>query len=343
MHGLNDLKPEFRLTEKNIECPVRGCATTVVRPRRGDDLRSSTFACQACGVFISPSTFEYEDENDNLLWKESHDSKLLSAIKASKAEVKRLTRERSEDAVSWNVFRCFHRSGRIGEMLRHFDGSVDSSNIETIFWSYSDTQKAPWSPLLEARVMFGEAPSVDQAALGKRVSEPDLAFVTRDHLIFVEAKFGSGNATSGNLKQVERRIENPKGYIVGADGWYDNIFESGYTSVVKDQKYELMRFWLLGSWIAKKLNRKFLLVNLVRKEYEQKIEEDFGKHIRQSDQRRFARWAWESLGPLLRGDDNRESKQLHEYLAQKTIGFRQFKNQEMASPICAFQMSEVDK
>jgi hypothetical protein len=306
-------------------------------------LRSRQFFCEACNIYISPSTFEYEDEKDNLLWNDPDDSSLLAAVKASKAEVQRLTRERSEDAVSWNVFRYFHRTGRLSEILRHLVGGIEPSSVETVFWSYSDILKAPWSPLLEARVMFGESPSLDQAALGKKVSEPDLAFVTDDHLIFVEAKFGSGNATSGNVRQVERRVRTPKAYIVGADGWYSDVFVSDYATIVRDQKYELMRFWLLGSWIAKRIERKFLLVNLVRKEAEKQIEEDFGKHIRQSDQRRFARWTWESLGPLLRGYDNRESKQLHEYMAQKTIGFRQFKDREMASPIRAFLMTEAEK
>lgn len=339
MFGLADLKPEFRMTGIDIQCPVRGCDSIVTRARKGDVLRSRQFFCEKCNIFISPSTFEYKDEKDNLLWNDADDSSLLAALKANKAEVKRLTRERSEDAVSWNVFRYFHRSGRICEMLRHFDGGVEPSSVETVFWSYSDIIKAPWSPLLEARVMFGESPSLDQAALGKKVSEPDMAFVTDDHLIFVEAKFGSGNATSGNVKQVERRVRTPKAYIVGADGWYDDAFVSDYATVVRDQRYELMRFWLLGSWIAKRIEKKFLLVNLVRKKAEKQIETNFGRHILQSKERRFVRWTWESLEPLLKSADDEASKRLHQYMIQKTIGFREFKDREMASPIRAFSTS----
>lgn len=191
--------------------------------------------------------------------------------------------------------------------------------------------------------MFGESPSLDQAALGKKVSEPDLAFVTDDHLIFVEAKFGSGNATSGNVRQVERRIKTPKAYIVGADGWYADVFVSDYATIVRDQKYELMRFWLLGSWIAKRLEKRFLLVNLVRAGAEKRIAVDFGRHIKQSDERRFVRWTWESLEPLLKASDDEASKRLYEYMVQKTIGFREFRDREMASPIRAFSMSTTGK
>lgn len=343
MFLLADLKPQFRMTGMEIECPVQGCDSMVTRPRKGDVLRSCQFLCNKCEIYISPSTFEYKDEKDNLLWNEADDSCLLAAVKASKAEVQRLARERSEDAVSWNVFRYFHRSGRLREMLRHFVRGTEPLNIETVFWSYSDILRAPWSPLLESRVIFGEAPNSDIAALGKRVSEPDLAFITDDHLIFVEAKFGSGNATSGKPEMVRRRIENPKNYLLGANCWYDEVFVSDYSTVVRDQKYELMRFWLLGSWIAKRLEKKFLLVNLVRKATETQIETDFGRHISQSDERRFVRWAWESLEPLLKSSDDEASKRLHEYMIQKTIGFCEFKDREMASPIRAFSMSVTGK
>jgi hypothetical protein len=253
----------------------------------------------------------YEHEKDNLLWNEAEDFDLLSAVKASKAEVNRLTRERSEDAVSWNVFRCFHRLGHICEMLHQFDSGITTQNVETIFWLYSDTQKAPWSPLLNVRVMFGEARQLGQADTGKRVSEPDLAFVTDKHLVFVEAKFGSGNATSGNPNEVERRVENPKNYILGGNRWYDDVSVSEYDNVVRDQKYELLRFWLLGSWIAQRLEKKFLLVNLVRNEAEKQIEQEFGQHIKQSEGQLFARWTWESLGPLLQESGNGAARRLH--------------------------------
>ena len=340
MYGLADLKPEFRMSNTEIECPVRGCDSTTTRPRRGDNLRSRQFNCQKCGIFISPSTFEYESEQDNILWNELGDSELLSAVKASKAEVHRLTRERSEDAVSWNVVRYFHRSGRICDMLRHLDCGIKVSGIETILWSYSDTQKAPWPSLLDARVKFGETSTLALAALGHQVSEPDVAFVTDVHLIFIEAKFGSDNATSGKPEEVKRRVENPKQYVSGAEGWYEDVFESDYATVVRDQKYELMRFWLLGSWIANRMGRKFLLVNLVRSEFEKEIETEFGQHIKQSSERRFARWTWESLGPLLQRIDDEGARRLHEYMIQKTIGFNEFKKHEVASPLKAFSMTD---
>lgn len=45
-----------------------------------------------------------------------------------------------------------------------------------------------------------------------------------------------------------------------------------YKTIVSDKKYELMRFWILGSWIAKNLNLKFELINLVLEKREASIE-----------------------------------------------------------------------
>lgn len=338
MYGLAELKLEFRMTTTEIECPVRGCAKTVVRPRKGDRLRSNQFSCRDCGIFISPSTFEYTEEGHNLLWTEQEDADLLNAVKASKAEVERLTRERSEDAVSWNVFRYFHRMGHLSEMLHHFDGKIDSADPEIVYWSYSPSSGTPWRPLLDARVTFGEASTLEEAAKGKRVSEPDLIFLTTKDLIFVEAKFGSGNDTSGRPNEVDRRVKNPKKYSTGADGWFDDVFVSDYATVIRDQKYELMRFWLLGSCMARSLERRFWLVNLVRKDREQQIEMAFGRHIEQTEDRRFVRWEWESLGPLLQVIGDEGANRLHEYMVQKTNGFCEFKRRGVASPIKAFSM-----
>ncbi|WP_291174431.1 hypothetical protein [Gimesia sp.] len=341
MYGLAEMKSEFLMTETQVECPILGCDTIVRRRRNGDgDLRSDDFFCQRCGIFISSSTFEYKNETDNMLWNDAEDTALLTALKASKAEINRLSRERSEDAVSWNVFRYFQRMGKVCEMLSHLDPKNEANNAETIYWSFSSNTKTPWQQLLNARVAFGEAADVAAAATGKQVSEPDIIFVTDKSIVFVEAKFGSGNATSGDSDDVDRRVQNPKKYVTGADCWYDVVFESNYEKVVRDRKYELMRFWLLGSWIAKELDREFVLVNLVRNKSEQNIERDFGKHIWQTNNRHFVRWTWESLGPLLGIFDDDEARHLYEYLVQKTIGFSESKDRKLASPNKAFSMLE---
>ena len=81
----------------------------------GGPLRTVIFLGPQHGIYISPSTFEYADEFDNLLWHDPADRELLAAFKPFKRE-SRLARDNSEDALTWNVFRYLEKSGRLGRV-----------------------------------------------------------------------------------------------------------------------------------------------------------------------------------------------------------------------------------
>lgn len=67
------------------------------------------------------------------------------------------------------------------------------------------------------------------------------------------------------------------------------------TVAINDGKYELLRFWLLGSWMAKQQGLKFVLINLVSSEKEKDIESKFKRHIKEDTDRTFLRLTWESI------------------------------------------------
>lgn len=67
-----DLKPSILIRENLVECPVRGCSISVPRQRRVFR-REKQFQCPAHGIYISPTTFEYEHEKDNLICKDGDD------------------------------------------------------------------------------------------------------------------------------------------------------------------------------------------------------------------------------------------------------------------------------
>jgi len=56
---------------------------------------------------------------------------------------------------------------------------------------------------------------------------------------------------------------------------------------LKDKKYELVRFWLLGTWLAEQEGLEFRLVNLTRSEKGKTSLLYLEKHIVQSQQRMF--------------------------------------------------------
>ena len=337
MLGSNDLKSEFSMTEMDLECPVKGCKTVVRRRTRGNEQPESMYCCEKCKIVVYPSTFKHIDEAENLLWTVKDDIELLNDIKRYKAEKHRLGHDNSEDAVSWNVFHHFDRSGQLSSLVAHLTERDDSQKCEVIYWSYRQRSGAPWQPLVDARLEFGEARTQQMALFGEnKVSEPDIILLTDDDLIFVEAKFGSGNKTPAKLCDAVARIANPKKYLIGGNNWYAEVFENNFETVMRDQKYELLRFWLLGSWMAEKLGKNFVLANLVRRKEETQIEHQFGRHIIQTERRKFVRWEWESLGPLLEKLKDSGSEDLLTYLEYKTIGFYEDKKRQLAKPRTAF-------
>lgn len=90
-----------------------------------------------------------------------------------------------------------------------------------------------------------------------------------------------------------------------------------------EEKYELMRFWLLGSWASAQLDRDFHLVNLVRAERERDIEHRFGRHLKTNSKRSFVRWTWESIYKF--GSETArpspDKQKLVTYFENKTTGY----------------------
>jgi len=317
---INNLKPQLQIDDSTVECPVAGCIHKVER-QKNSFKKESQFQCPEHRIYISPSTFEYEREEENLLWTDDSDMMLFSAIKTVKRE-SRIARENSEDAVTWNVFRYLERQSLLPAFLNdYFSTSINTA--ELILWSFSrqeyysanDQKYTGWSELNSARLTFGETIA--------RGSEPDIIINTDKALIFIEAKVTSGNDTSGSGENYDRHMKVPNGYTTGANGWYDQVFRSNYQTVVEAQKYELLRFWLLGTWMAQQMNKPFILANIVLREKEKTIETEFSKHIQANDTRTFSRMCWEDVYNFIvkAGISNSDTDKMFHYFKNKTLGY----------------------
>ncbi len=306
MYSMKSMKPSLPVTETHVECPVAGCMQKVKR-QRNVFRTTSDFLCPEHQIFISPSTFEYKDFHDNLLWVSEPDLRLLDAIKEVKRE-SRMARDNSEDALTWNVFRFLEQSDLLGGWLESIvDTPVRNPRIK--YWSYCPEAKGTWPSLDAARRAFGEIP--------KRDSEPDLIVETDDAIFWIEAKFLSGNET---------RPSNPndsKQYITGCERWFDRVFQSPFGVVAVDKQfYELARFWLLGSWGTAQAGKRFYLVNLVRDQKERNVEREFGGHINVQSDRQFKRAAWEDLYRFVQGcDPGTGCVRVLEYMEGKSAGY----------------------
>jgi hypothetical protein len=313
MFGTDKLKAEISITDTEVECPVKECSTRVPRQRQRFKPLPQFF-CRSHRIYISPSTFEYKHEKDNLLCQNSDEIDLLEAVKGKKRE-SRIARDNSEDALSWNVFRFLERSNNLLPWIELITGKREGSIEDIIYWSYSTAQRSQWDLLKSARREFGEA--------NARGSEPDLAVVTARSIIFIEAKLTSSSKTSGDKKTLALRLANPKRYTTGGGRWFSTVFASDYAALLNDQKYELMRFWLLGTWMASQVNRDFCLVALVCRESEREIQQEFQRHLKDNSQRRFLRKTWEDIFKFteVSTEPSEDRDRFTRYLTNKTVGY----------------------
>ena len=309
MLGLKELKNTIKVTDTTVECPVKGCREKVARQRKSFK-QQEKFKCPKHNIYISPSTFEYQDELDNILWKEKDDLDLFKQVKKVKRE-SRITRDNSEDAVTWNVFRFLEKNKLLSGLLARLSKSV-IENPEVIYWSYSQSEQDAWSKLQKARKEFETKP--------KKGSEPDIVVKSDSALFFVEAKLAANN----NTVCKSRNPQVQKKYGTGGNGWYRRVFHSNFETVaISEKKYELLRFWLIGSWIAQRLQSDFYLVNLVLSEREKDIERVFGKHIKENQHRRFARITWEDIYACILNKTSPSGDRdiIKRYFENKTLGY----------------------
>jgi hypothetical protein len=320
MFGIRELKNRIEITKTTVECPVIGCPYRVER-QRNSFKREERFYCPTHRIYISPTTFEYQNDKDNLLWKNPADIALLETIKATKRE-SRITRDNSEDALTWNVFRFLELSHLLPQLMSSVvQGEHDP--MEVIYWSYSQKINGAWPKLNEARKMFGETL--------QRSSEPDLIAVSDRGLFFIEAKLTATNDTIPNEKRSQTK------YLVGGDRWYEKVITKDYEEVaIKAKKYELLRFWLLGSWLAKEMGKEFYLINIVLSERERNIEQQIDPFICQTPSRRFKRITWEEIRTYVadHAPTSIEKSALLAYYKNKSLGYNRFGEIQRAfSPI----------
>lgn len=311
MYNFNDLKEKIEVKEDSITCPIINCKKEVRRIRKGEKLRQNDFLCSDHNIYISPSTFDYYNEYSNLISLNQRDKDLFIKIKSTKRE-SRISRERSEDALSWNVFRYLDKQKYIQPFVKETLG-FDIVYPEVILWSFSEKEKdnnGVLKELADARRQFGEHQN--------RSTEPDIIIKGDSVIIFIEAKFSSGNNTSGNAEKKIFRIENPKRYN---QNWFSLVFKESYEKLINSGKYELMRLWLLGTWIANEKKVDFYLLNLTREKYEVSIEKDFRPLIEETKSNSFQRIKWEAIYDFILAQNDENNKVILEYIENKSCGF----------------------
>lgn len=141
---------------------------------------------------------------------------------------------------------------------------------------------------------------------------------TDSTIFFLEAKLTSTNDTQPSEPSRGAR------YTAGADGWFGKVVDTDFETVAqKEKRYELLRLWLLGTWIAAKREKAFCLVNLVRTLSERTAIDSMSSHLIASPERRLKRATWEGIHDLVASStphSANDNRLLH-YMREKTVGY----------------------
>lgn len=327
MFYLKDLKQKIEKIDDKVGCPVKGCSERVDIMKRRDQSRLNSYLgtqedklkdfekylCKTHKIYISPTSIIYKYLRDNLFWYD--DSKvLLDKIINVKRWKHQLFYHNSEDALSWNVFRFLERNNMVDDFLQE-KLNIPIANSKVIYWSYSQSDKSKLKLLNRARSEFELRPSAG--------SEPDVIILSNSSLVIMEVKLTNENKNGPGNPNVEEK------FVSGGHGWWNKVFRSNFKTVaIKNRKYELMRFWLLGTWMAKQRNIDFHLINLVPSDREKNIEAVFKKNINEkldgSQRREFLRINWEDIYEYILDSpiQNSDKTKIMNYFENKAI----FKN-----------------
>jgi hypothetical protein len=296
-YGVLDLDPVV-VTDRGpplrVKCYVRDCQRMLRPPSRGfrgDVCREHGIRCHLSG---SSPTYSYARAERNIIASPRLFTTKLRGNKF-KYETHRFGYERSEDCLTWNVFRSFQEAGCLHEILRFVTGIDIREEPELFLWGLrmTDDSLEPWPLLLRARERFESSLPVRRPG-----TEPDISIVSRGRaLLLIEAKFCSPNTcyVAGPRKDAQSLT------LAELIGIYQDptlrILDVDRAKAADRVHYQLWRNMIFSEFMAGLdcPTTQAYHVNLVRAGYEHESTSEFRQLIRPEFADRFARITWEQL------------------------------------------------
>jgi hypothetical protein len=318
-YGLLDLDPTLttdRGPTLRIRCVVRDCPHLLIPPTRS----TAGQVCPVHGIRVHQSgTFTYRDATRNFIV----DAKLVTRIirHPGKFESHRLGYEKSEDAVTLNVFRSFQEAGCLNEVARLITGLEVADEPELFLWGIglNDDALPVWPLLQAARQRFEKVLPVKRPA-----TEPDIGlFLDGHYLALIEAKLTSPNTFyfAGPRKDAQSLTKDELLTL-----YHDKVCTLLDLERAKGGEavaYQMWRNTVFAEWMTHhaKPGTKAYFANLVRAGYEIESFEHFHRIVRPEFADRVTRIRWEDLYLLASIHGNRLLR-LREYMAAKTCNLQ---------------------
>ena len=291
--GINDLDPQIVVHDgppKRIKCFIRGC-NRLLEPARwnnGPTCPEHGIRCNASG------TFSYGDPKHNIIVDREIFGKRIIGH-PDKYESGRLGSEKSEDALSWNVFRSFQQAGCLGKLAVEVFGLPTDVEPELFLWgiNLNDDSYSFWDLLIKARTRFESNLPVERP-----LTEPDIALhVPGQYLALIEAKF-----TSENGVYVVGRREKPHDLtaeeLLGL--YFDpslELLDVGKAIRRPHVHYQLWRNMVFAEWMAGQGREpsKAYHFNLVRAGHDKDSAKEFHGIVSEGFKERFRQVTWEDI------------------------------------------------
>jgi len=295
------------LRKEQIRCCIKGCAEWLSKRHRKGRSANDCY-CAKHGISVSNSpTYVYKDHERNFIVKQD----LLKQV--HKVERWRLGNEKSEDAISWNVFLSLQGMNALGDFTELVTGRKAEKEPVLYMWGnrISGTGVGTWGELLKLREHLEKGLQF--------ATEPDIAIhVPGQFLMFCEAKFTSANSIfkkgeradsiAGLLSRYKPPTNNP-----------DPLNRKYISALPEDQvQQQLCRNVLFASWLAAN-NEDVWIVNLVREVAETDVESRFRPCLTEQMQSHFKRVTWEQIYRMVKSKGS-GGDLLCRYMETKTAG-----------------------
>ncbi len=292
-----------------VRCCFRDCDRWLAQRHQG--AIGPVCFCDIHGVSVSTKpTYVYQDYRQNFIV----DLALLERVKKLKVESWRLGYEKSEDALSWNVFVGLAGLEGLNAAFRLLTGREVDGEPELYLWGVRIDGSAPpqrWANLVRVRQELEAGFSIP--------TEPDIMLrYPGDCLVLIEAKFGSPN---GTLERQKARFGTVSEYLNryrSAPGQSDPLDRNWIRQQAPEDILEqLCRNVIFAQWLSQ-TGEQPIVVNLVREGEEPNVSKLLSPHLARECPVRFRRATWECLARLSLMDSE-EAEPLRSYLNNKSF------------------------
>ncbi len=319
-YGTKDLDPQVicvSQSPRRVRCYVRGCRHILRTPTRYETGEACPEHGIRCHFSYSGATYSYADARGNTI---ASPNLLATRIIGHpfKFESHRLGLERSEDAVSWNVFRSLQEAGCLGRFARAITG--DTCTVEPFLYLWgictSDDTFDPMELLIAARKRFESNLPVERP-----YTEPDIMIhLPGRYLILIEAKFTSPNTTYARGPRKDAQSLTLDELLEIYHDPQLQILAYRQAQMAPQVHYQLWRNMTFSEWMSREdhRNTRAFHVNLVREGFEKSAVAAFHRLVTPDFKDRFRRLTWESIYRSFAGNPALDT--MCQYLENKTAG-----------------------